>query len=418
VQVDASECQPLNTAPTFTVVGRPGVTYGADSMPSTFYLTGPDGVVRPTGAFSFGAAVPVVPRAGGTYDLLPTSGPCAATPNLFAPNTDVLLYASAPSSGFQFDGWTAFGAIPVPGSPVTDSPVHMITTDRDKSLSASASYTVTCTTVTFGEGIHIIGDAPRCPGSSEADNSFIVGTSIAISADYRIGDRYIQKFTSGVAGNQIGQDPTTLDWQSYVDVQPGTKVAALYQSQADLNKTAIVTGLKFGAGIVAVVAPVVFGTFIFPPAGLLFGAMGALAGISSFIPGGGQAEAVFDLLNPTKITACIARWGFDNTGHPGGHNIGAIVSTGKKAASGIKGALTPVYETDEVLNNNGNFNAGAAKVGGAVVSIGFGLYSAGIGGALTSTQPESVEELAGKSTITGCLDDVWKITGSNLSGGG
>ena len=55
---------------------------------------------------------------------------------------------------------------------------------------------------------------------------------------------------------------------------------------------------------------------------------------------------------------------------------------------------------------------------GGAASIGYGLYSVGIGGALTQTQPQSVEELAGKSTLTGCLDNEWRITGANLSGGG
>jgi len=412
VQVDASVCQPLNTVPTFTVAGRPGVTYGADSMPGTFYLTGPDGIVRPTSNYSFGSAIPVIARPGDQYDLAAVSGPCAATPNLFAPNSDVLLYAGAPSSGFTFDGWTDSGP-----TPVAASPMHWLTTDTATSQAAHASYTVTCATVSFGEGIHIIGDAPRCPGSSEADNSFIVGTSIAISADYRIGNRTIQKFTSGVAANQIGQDPATLDWSSYVNVAPGAKVTALYQSQADLNKTAIITGLKFGAGIVAVVAPVVLGA-IFPPVGMVFAGVGALAGISSFIPGGGKAEAVFDLVNPTKITACIARWGFDNTGHPDGHNIGAIVKTAKEGLTQAKNALTPVVETEDALAKGPSFLAGAGKVAGAAASIGYGLYSAGIGGALTQTQPETVEELAGRSTITGCLDHEWRITGANLSGGG
>jgi hypothetical protein len=370
-------------------------------VPDTFYVTGPDGYIRPVSDYQWGQALPVKPVAGGKYQLAGTSGPCAAGINLFAPNTDVLVYASAPSQGFRFLGWTGYGPDPVP-----QTPLHKITDDTAKTLPGSASYLVACHTVTFGEGIHVAGDAPYCPGSTPAERSFIFGMSIPVRADYRIGDRTIEKFTSGVAADQISEDPATLDWYGYVTVGVGTKVTALYQSSADRTNTEILKGFKFGAGIVAVVLPVVLGT-AFPPLGMFFAAMGTIAGISSFIPGGQGAAALFDLLNPTKITGCIARWGFTNAGSPGGQqNIGSMISTGKTIGQAV-------FTTKDLLT----FDLGPLGVAGGAASIGYGLYDAGIGGA-NMVGAQSVEELAGRSTITGCLDDVWRITGSNLSGSG
>jgi hypothetical protein len=401
VTVDASVCQPVVTDPSFTVAGRPGTTYGREWMPDTFYVTGPDGYIRGVADYQWGQALPVKPVAGGKYQLAVTSGPCAAGTNLFAPNTDVLVYASAPSQGFSFVGWTGYGPDPVP-----QTPLHKITDDTAKTLPGSASYLVACHTVTFGEGIHVLADAPYCPGSTPIERSFIFGMSIPVRADYRIGDRTIEKFTYGVAADQISQDPATLDWYGYATVGVGTKVTALYQSSADRTSTEIAKGLKFGAGIVAVVLPVVLGT-AFPPLGMFFAAMGTIAGISSFIPGGQGAAAVFDLLNPTKITGCIARWGFTNAGSPGGQkNIGSMISTGKTIGQAV-------FTTKDLLT----FDLGILGVAGGAASIGYGLYDAGIGGA-NMVGPQSVEELAGRSTITGCLDDVWRITGSNLSRSG
>ncbi len=48
-------------------------------------------------------------------------------------------------------------------------------------------------------------------------------------------------------------------------------------------------------------------------------------------------------------------------------------------------------------------------------SLGYGLYDAGIGDA-NLIGPQSLEELEDRSTITGCLDEQWRVTGSNLSG--
>ena len=402
IQFWADQCQPVVTTPTFTVKGKPG-TYGADAMPSTFYVT-QGGVVSESPNYVWGQALPVTvkvkPDGSNEYHVRQSAtGPCAAAPNLFAPNTDVLLYASAPASGFSFDGWTGLGYT----TPFKGSPLHRVTNDTDTALTTGASFTVTCDTVNFDKGIHVIGDAPRCPGTSEADNSFIAGTSIKVEADYQIGNSTVQKFTSGVAGDQIYQDPLTNDLIGYAYVDVGTKVAALYQTPGEITKTTILEGLKFAAGTIAVMGPI-FLSMVFPPAGILFGALGALAGISGAIPGGDKVAAVFDLLNPTKISACIARWGFNNTGQPSTQNVGSILGTANKVR-------VAVFTDTDVLEQN--ITAGGAALGAA--NLGYSLYSAGIGGT-NFTGPQSVDDIAGRSTITGCLDQQWRAAGSDLSG--
>jgi hypothetical protein len=398
ITIQADVCQPVVTHAEFTVKGREG-TYGADSMPGTFYLTSQDGTIQEVSGFQWGQAMPVKPVGDQFAEALAPSGPCGATTNLFAPNTDILLYASAPSSGFEFDGWTGFGN----AEPILPSPMHRLTNDDETALSTGAAYTVTCHTVTFGPGIHIDGDAPRCPGSSETDNSFIAGVAIKVRADYWLGDKNIEKFTSGVVGGQIYEDPATLDWVTYAYVDSDKHVAALYQNRTQRIGTEIAKSMKVLAGVIAVVAPVILG-MLFPPVGIFFGVVGTAAGLTGLIPGGDKIAAVFDLVNPTKISACVARWGFNKPGSPGGGNYGAMISTGKTAA-------TAVFTSKDVLIRN----IGPLGVGGAALSIGYGLYDAGIGGA-NLVGPQSVEELADRSTITGCLDQQWRILGSNISG--
>lgn len=399
IVIQADVCQPVLTYPEFTVKGREGTTYGAESMPGTFYVSGADGIVSEVSGFLWAQAMPVKPVGDQFAEGLAPAGPCGATANLFAPNTDVLLYAGAPSSGFAFDGWTGFGN----AEPILPSPMHRLTNGYDTALSTGAAYTVTCHTVTLGPGIHLDGAVPRCPGSSEADNSFIAGTAIKIRADYSLGDKSIVKFTSGVVSDQIYEDPATLDLMTYAYVDSDKNVSALYQNSTQRIGTGLAETLKIAAGIVAIIAPVIIG-MLFPPVGIFFGIVGVAAGIAGFIPGADKAAAVFDLVNPTKISSCIARWGFNKPGSPSGQNIGAMISTGKTAA-------TMVFTSKDVLIRN----IGGVGIAGAGLAIGYGLYDAGIGGA-NLVEPQSLEELADRSTITGCLDQQWRILGSNLSG--
>lgn len=390
VTVDASVCQKVATDPTFIVAGRPGVSYGVDSMPATLYVTGPGGYIVPLSDYEWGQAVPVTPAGRDKFTLIATSGLCNAEQNLFAPaTTDVLVYASMPSQGFSFRGWTDFGPTPIP-----QTPVHHLTDDTARTLPGQAACFVRCETVTFGEGIRIVGDAPRCPGSSEADNSFAYGLSIQVRADYWIGDRNIEKFTSGVAADQIYEDPATLDWYGYATVGVGTKVTALYQNSTQRTNTEIAKGFKFGAGIVAVVAPVVLGMW-FPPVSMFFAAMGTIAGLSSLIPNGQGAAVLFDMLNPTKITACIARWGFNNTGSPAGQlYVGSMSSTGKTK-------LQAVANTKDLLTRD----IGAPGSRAAPPPSGTACTAPASAGP-TWWAPSRRRSGEGRSTLTGCLNDV------------
>jgi hypothetical protein len=83
-----------------------------------------------------------------------------------------------------------------------------------------------------------------------------------------------------------------------------------------------------------------------------------------------------------------------------------MISTGKTT-------LTAVFTSKDVLAQN----IGPLGVAGALLSTGYGLYDAGVGGA-NLVGPRSVEELADESTLTGCLNQQWRITGSNIGGTG
>ena len=155
---------------------------------------------------------------------------------------------------------------------------------------------------------------------------------------------------------------------------------------------------------------------MFPPAGILFAVLGAGAGIANLIPGGGKVAAVFDLLNPTAMTTCIARWSFNNAGDPtGGKNYGAIGKTVKTLGKEGKSLYDGGPDADSIV-------AGAAddiKLGeilgtvGSVAGFEYGLYSAGIMNVNVSN-PQTVAEVNDTSTMTGCLDDQWKAADANV----
>ncbi len=222
-------------------------------------------------------------------------------------------------------------------------------------------------------------------------------------AAQHIGERVLYGFKSGVVGGQIVEEDKTKALIGFVlmDVD-GKVVTGDYPTESEAIGRAIVQGLKISAGILAIVAPIALG-LLFPPAGIFFAFLGAAAGIVNLIPHGAEVAGVLDLINPTKITTCAARWAFSNTGNPtGGLNPGSI---GSLAWTGFK-----VYKGKDVITQN----IGKFGIGGSVLGTAAGLYEAGIHHA--ELGPQSVEELAGTSTMTGCLDDQWRITGSNLTG--
>jgi hypothetical protein len=396
-------CQTVVTTPVFTVQGdTSGRTYDESSLPGTFYLSDSSGVIHGytmTG-FEWAQPVPIDIANSGTVtqtDIPP--GPCHDSGKAFPSDTDLALVASGPSDGFLFDGWSGANVNGLfPFNPLSEE-----TTDTQRTLENTANYTVVCHTVTLGEGLSVAGDAPRCPGTSDSDNSYIAGTAIQVQAVPSIGNRNFDKFSSGVVAGQIYDGGSAKQGFTAFAVVDGDKtVTASYLTNAQFTGLGIEQGLKFTAGIMAVAAPIALGA-LFPPAGILFAVLGAGAGIADLIPGGGTAASVFNLLNPTSITTCAARWAFTNSGNPtGGDNVGSILSTAntvRKVANGADVITAPI---------------GPVGAAGGLASLGMGLYSAGIGN--TDFSPQTVEQLNGTSTMTNCLDDQWSAAGANVSG--
>ncbi len=392
VTVSVQACQTVATAAALHVAGRSG-NFDASELPGTFYLQNSDGSI---GAFTmdgfrWAQAIPIsVQKDGTARQEAPAPGPCGTVGNAFPANTDFALIAAGPTAGFVFDGWSGLGT---PGL-LAQNPIRRITTNTQRVLPATASYTITCNTVTFGEGIQIVGEAPRCPGSSEADNSFIAGAAIQVKALQHIGDRVLAKFTSGVVAGQISEDPATKELIGFAMVDGDKKVSALYQTGAEHTTQGVLQGLKFSTGILAIATPIFVG-MLFPPAGIFFSVVGLGAGIANLIPGGDKVAAVFDLVDPTKITTCVARWSFTNAGDPtGGANVGSMISTAntiRKVVNGVDVFIEPI---------------GPLGTAGGLASFGYGLYDAGIGSA--EFGPQTVEELADSAGLTNCLDAQWR----------
>ena len=62
---------------------------------------------------------------------------------------------------------------------------------------------------------------------------------LAGNAQYWLGDKSIEKFTSGVVGGQIYEDPANLDWVTYAYVDKDKKVTALWQNRTQRIGTEI-----------------------------------------------------------------------------------------------------------------------------------------------------------------------------------
>ena len=421
ITVQAQACQSIVATPAIHVVG--GGSYGTETLPGVLYLIGPDSKI---GAFSLDGfawveTISVEVESDGLRFVDIQTGPCRDAGNAFPSGQDVAIWGMGPGSGFQFDGWEGID----PNGVIPSNPMLRTTTATERTMPITPSYTIECHTITIGEGISIIGDVPRCPGTGEGDNSYIAGTAIQVHAVQYIGDRIINSFNSGVVGDQITEDPDTKELTAFVYVDKDKHITADYPTSNERIERGIIQGMKIVSGIVAVAAPILL-SMAFPPAGILFSVLGAAAGLAASIPGGDKVAAVFDLVNPTKITVCAAQWAFNNDGNPTGNtNVGAIVSTANTIRKVINGAdvLTqPVADLRtlpgigaKLPERLGNLPGGLSfALGGA--ALGYGLYSAGIGG--TDLSPQTVEQLRDTSTMTSCLDEQWRAAGSDITGDG
>ncbi|MCU1579775.1 MAG: hypothetical protein JWP19_1979 [Rhodoglobus sp.] len=414
ITLTVEACQSLMAAPEFTIDGdASGRRYSSDELPGTINMkdptTGEFGSYSLSG-FNWVEAVSVIVGADSlTYDAL-DPGPCREVGNAFPVGKDIAIYALGPGDSFIFNGWSGYGDGLVEANPV------LRTSDLQRVMTVVPSYTLSCHTVTFGEGISIMGDAPRCPGSAEGDNSFITGTAIQVKADFKVGSRELTGFVAGYVKDQVTEDSSTKEQSAWVLVDGDKSVRAEYLTKTQLVGHIIGQGGKIMAGVLAIVAPMALG-ILFPPAGVLFAVLAAAAGIASLIPGGDSVAAVFDLVNPTKITTCAAQWAFTNHANPTGKaNVGAIIKTVnniRKLTSSTEVVTKPVADLRSVPGSTGALTKGLAnlakgmKVALGAAALGYSLYSAGVGNADVSTA-QSTDELRDTATMTTCLNEQWR----------
>lgn len=398
IVVTVQACQTIVSNPRLHLAGDiTGATFGAADLPSTIYAPGPDGVIGTYELtdFDWVQGVPVG-LVGGQLELQgQRSGPCKDAGNAFPANTDLALFATSPAPGITFIG---FGdAAP---AEQTQNPILATTTATARTLTVSPDYVVECRTLGLGEGITVL-EGTYCPGVDPSLNMFIQGTAVKVQAAAQLPDgRWTEAFRTGIVGGQIGSD-SGGNLFAFVYMDSDKSVTADYPNSKQRFERGFVQGLKIASGVAAVAAPVLLGWW-FPPAGALFAYLGAAAGIANLIPGGKEVGQIFELIDPTNITECAARWAFSNSGDPtGGPNVGSQLSTAN--------TIRKIYQAQDVLEP-----PGALGFAGGLAAFGYGVYSAGVTN--IDWGPQTIEELAGTSTMTGCLDKQWQAAGSNVSG--
>lgn len=392
MQVEA--CQTVITGAQFVLPG--GGTASPSSLPSVLYLPGSDGMIGAYSmeGFNWSNAYPVRTAANGSKQLDELmNGPCKDAGNAFPAKTSIAAYAAGPATGFVFQGWQQGNAL------LKQQPLFTATTSDARSLSLTATYKVTCHTVSFGEGIRIVGEAPYCPGSTPEQNSFIAGTAIQVTAAQNVNGRILLGFTSGVSGNQIYEDPQTKELTAFVYVDGPKTVKGDYPTKGESLGRGIAQGLKFTVGFFAVAAPIFVG-LLCPPVGVLLSFIAMGSGIANMV-GDDEIASGFELMNPTGITACAARWAFTNAG----------AATGGQSPGGTLSTLNTIYKFGM---DSDVFTAPVGYVGGAagIANFAYGLYSAGI--ADTDFSPQTIEQLRGTATMTGCLEQQWRAVGADL----
>jgi hypothetical protein len=422
IRVTAQACQSIVGTPTLRVVGDAGQTsFSAASLPSVVYLPDGTGGVSPysIGDFAWINSLPIsVDSNGGLRETDMQSGPCRDAGNAYPAGYDIAISAETPLEGVAFDGWADI----VQSGLVDSNPVLRSTTATVSKMTMVPSYSVTCFTIALGEGISVTGDAARCPGSTPEENKFIAGTAFQVTATQHVGDRPLYGFKKGVISGTTTKDSTTEDQSAYVLVDGDKSVTATYPTRAEAFGLGVIQGLKIVSGIVAVAAPIML-SIAFPATGVLFAYLAASAAVASLVPNGGKdVAAVLDLINPTNITTCAARWAFAKGEDPTGPKVGAVLTTAKNAYDAYKGKdifFKPISDLRSLP-----FGLGAklpAKIadlpGGltgitSAASLGLGLYSAGIQHA--ELGPQSIEQLADTETMTGCLNDQWRVTGQDV----
>ena len=403
IQIDVDTCQRFDASPQFMIEGSTQL-YPSSVIPGELYL--PDGSGR-VGSFDMTgfewmqSGTVGKDSAGGLIVSNLGADPCTRSgANTYPLNRDLALFAYGPSAGFSPTGWLDEST----GAMTTQNPVVTSTTPYSAARSVAPVFTLVCHRLDLDRGITIVGTPARCPGTPQGENWFIAGTAVQVRAAIIADDRTLHGFKSGVVANQIVEESaTSKSLLGFVVVDADKRVSGDYPTKTEAVGRALVQNLKVAVGVLAIMAPIGLG-MLFPPAGMFFAFLGAMAGIVNLIPHGGEVAAVLDLINPTKITTCAARWGFTNSGDPtGGYGVGGMVSGAN--------TLRKVWQGKDVIFEK----VGPLGIAGGLASLGYGVYEAG--GGNVDLSPQTVEELAGTSTMTGCLDAQWRAAGSNLSGG-
>lgn len=399
IQIDVDVCQRFDASPQFQVEGSPN-RYPLSTLPGRLYL--PDGAGR-VGSLELGGFEWMQSGTVGTdgsggmvvADLGPD--PCTRSgANTYPLGRNLALFAYGPTSGFTGSGWLD----PSTGAFDPQNPTLTRTTAVSASRPVTPVFTVTCHQLALGRGITVVGDAARCP--EHPDNWFIAGTAVQVRAAAIADDRTLHGFEEGVVAGQIAQESeTSKALIGFVVVDADKRVTGDYPTKTEAAARAIVQNLKVVVGVLSIMAPIALG-MVFPPAGMFFAFLGTMAGIANMIPNGGSVVAsMFDLVNPTKITTCAARWGFTNAGDPtGGYGVGSMLSGAN--------TLRKVWQGKDVIFEK----VGPLGIAGGAAALAYGLYDAGAGN--VDLSPQTVEELAGTSTMTGCLNQQWQIVGANL----
>jgi len=411
------QCQTLDPGIALTVNGDESTVFGTGSLPKVLYLPTAEGTFAPMApaGFNWVIAQPMYYLAGELETDGMAPGPCADAGNAFQPGLTLLLGADTMTPGFVFNGWTSDIEEPL----VPDNPILIETDDTTSRMQVSASYGIDCFHVTFGEGISVLGDAPRCPGYTDEENMFIGGTAILIEAAQNVNGRTFGDWESGIIRSTVVKDGYTEIRTGFAYVKSDMRVAVDYPTEGERVEAGLANAGKILAGVAAIAAPIALGVAC-PPCGIVMTGIVLAAAVTTIIPGADDVTAFFDIVNPAKILECTTSWGFGN-----GQNETATESSIETTTGGIKEAKKVIkyMKTDAAakqaasdLASLGKDSATTARNGvlksagkNALQLAGFayslydaGLFSADLGYATT-------DSLRDTDTFTNCVEDAQRL---------
>jgi hypothetical protein len=397
-----------------------GTEFDKSSLPAVLYVPTAAGNFAPMSpqAFAWVAAQPLELDGDDFVPADQAPGACKDSGHAYQPDMTLMIGADSPAAGITFLGWTSDEEVPL----VEDNPALIVTDDSRPVIPLSAAYSLTCYHVTFGEGITIEGDAPRCPGFADEDNMFIGGTGIMIRAAQHVGSRTFGDWTSGVVRATTVKDGTTGERTAFAFVTGNMTVAAKYPTEGERWESGMANAGKVVLGITAVAAPVLLGIAC-PPCGVALATVALGSLIASSIPGGDDVAAFFDLINPSKLLDCTATWGFGNTkteketaGQPEPGDVLSIATKEKKILTYIKPPPTAAQLAEQAAKAAANTSKTTARLatlkvvgksGLQLAAFGYGLYDAGLFATDLGYQTEG--ELRDTAAFAQCMDNAARL---------